>query len=182
MKLPTELIKSAYSKAVGVGKKAPGVVGRGAKYLATPEGLQNLAFGSTIRDMGRTPMGAASGAVGTYFLAETLMGEEGSLYSSLPATRRARLDKQLERERAQILRTQAMRAEYERLQTDANRSAARLAAMAPDIYNSILAGRRLPKGAMVLGGQPRTDLLAELAMRMAKGEFQEPANPLDGLV
>ena len=53
-------------------------------------------------------------------------------------------------------------------------NASRLAALAPDVYNRVLAGRLLPKGAVVLGGQPRTDLMEELTGRMAQGEFRQP--------
>ena len=50
-------------------------------------------------------------------------------------------------------------------------TAAILASTAPLLYNQILAGRRLPKGASVLGGAPRTDLLEELAYRMSQGQY-----------
>lgn len=43
----------------------------------------------------------------------------------------------------------------------------RLMQVAPDLANQILAGRRLPQGALVLGGRPRTDLMREFARQMA---------------
>jgi hypothetical protein len=57
------------------------------------------------------------------------------------------------------------------LRQETAQNAAILASTAPHLYNQILAGRRLPKGATVLGGAPRTDLLEELAYRMTQGEF-----------
>jgi len=47
----------------------------------------------------------------------------------------------------------------------------KLQAAAPDLYASVAAGRRLPQGAVVLGGAPRQDLLNELGRAMADGRF-----------
>jgi len=60
------------------------------------------------------------------------------------------------------------------LQKDVARNAAALAATAPHLYNQILAGRTLPQGAVVLGGSPRTDLMEQLALGMASGDFNQP--------
>jgi hypothetical protein len=49
----------------------------------------------------------------------------------------------------------------------------RLAQWDPELYNQVLAGRRLPRGAVMIGGVPRTDLLAQMAMRMAMGSDVE---------
>jgi len=61
----------------------------------------------------------------------------------------------------------------QQLERSTAQNAARLAATAPHLYNQILAGRQLPQGAVVLGGQPRTDLLEQLSYGMATGQFQE---------
>jgi hypothetical protein len=37
----------------------------------------------------------------------------------------------------------------------------------PQLYNELVVGRRLPRGAVVLGGPPRRDLLEEVATMMA---------------
>lgn len=58
---------------------------------------------------------------------------------------------------------------------------ARLAALAPDVYNQVAAGRRLPKDAVVIGGRPRMDLLEQLSLGMSEGSFQE-ADPGEELV
>jgi hypothetical protein len=42
---------------------------------------------------------------------------------------------------------------------------------APDLFMSVAAGRKLPSGAVVLGGTPRQDLLNELGRAMADGRF-----------
>lgn len=45
---------------------------------------------------------------------------------------------------------------------------------APEVYDSVMAGRRLPEDAIVLGGQPRRDLLEELTRNM--GSYQGPTS------
>jgi len=50
----------------------------------------------------------------------------------------------------------------------------RLAGMDPKLYTEVMYGMRLPEGAVVLGGQPRRDLLEELALAMAEGKFTPP--------
>ena len=49
-----------------------------------------------------------------------------------------------------------------------------LAATDPKLYTEVMYGMRLPEGAVVLGGQPRRDLLTELSYAMASGQFQQP--------
>jgi len=46
---------------------------------------------------------------------------------------------------------------------------------APHLYMSAMAGRRLPQGAVVLGGQQRQDLLQELAQNMGSLGGQDPS-------
>jgi len=58
----------------------------------------------------------------------------------------------------------------------------RLAAIDPHLYNEVMAGRSLPKDAVVFGGQPRTDLMEELAMGMAQGQFEKPKSAQDELM
>lgn len=63
---------------------------------------------------------------------------------------------------------QAMvRAREKQLQQLRLQNLARVAAMAPDVYHSVSAGRRLPKGAVAIGGRPRVDLLTQLADSMS---------------
>lgn len=70
-----------------------------------------------------------------------------------------------------------MTAKFDKLRQDMLRSAARLSAANPQLYEQVLAGRRLPLGATVLGGQPRVDLLQELALGMAQGQFKSSVDP-----
>lgn len=77
----------------------------------------------------------------------------------------------------QNLRDTMQLAKFDKLRQDMLRSAARLSAANPQLYEQVLAGRRLPMGATVLGGQPRVDLLQELALGMAQGQFKSSVDP-----
>ena len=57
------------------------------------------------------------------------------------------------------------------MQSDINDNLARLQSQAPEIYMRVAAGRLLPQGAVVIGGSPRQDLLQQLGMSMANGQF-----------
>lgn len=46
---------------------------------------------------------------------------------------------------------------------------ARVAQLRPDLYNQVAVGRRLPRGAVVIGGKPDTEALARLGDMMARG-------------
>jgi len=46
----------------------------------------------------------------------------------------------------------------------------------PALYQELLVGRRLPNGAAVFGGGVRPDILEQVAMQMASGQFQVPEN------
>lgn len=61
-----------------------------------------------------------------------------------------------------------------RLQQVMDENTARLAALAPHTYYEVLAGRRLPMGARVYGGAPRTDLMEQLSYGMATGKYKPP--------
>jgi hypothetical protein len=55
----------------------------------------------------------------------------------------------------------------------------RLARINPELVKQVLAGRRLPRGAVVIGGKPRLDAMAELARGMSMGAYtQEPTDPI----
>ena len=59
------------------------------------------------------------------------------------------------------------------LQMSIGDNLAQLQAQAPDLYMSVAAGRRLPQGAVVIGGVPRQDLLQQLGMSMSNGDFNQ---------
>lgn len=87
-----------------------------------------------------------------------------------------RLDAAIRHESTNKLELLAEQAKMERLQASIAENMARLAHADPDLYNQVMAGRRLPRGARVFGGRPRTDLLQELGAMMATGSIQpEPS-------
>ena len=70
-------------------------------------------------------------------------------------------------------RSMMQRIEIESMQKRTMEASMRLAALDPHLYNEVMAGRSLPKDAVVFGGQPRQDLMEELSMAMAQGQFKE---------
>ena len=72
--------------------------------------------------------------------------------------------------------------EQARLEKSFEQNKQRLAQSAPDLYSSVMAGQRLPKGSVVLGGRPREDLMRQLAASMDSGRFrkQDPLSELMG--
>lgn len=72
--------------------------------------------------------------------------------------------------------------EQARMQKSLAENTRRLAQSAPDLYSSVMAGQRLPKGSVVLGGRPREDLMRQLAASMDSGRFrkQDPLSDLMG--
>lgn len=71
--------------------------------------------------------------------------------------------------------------EKARLERAIRENQMRLARGNPDLYTSVMAGRRLPKGSVVLGGVPRQDLMRELAASMDSGRYAQP-DPLSDLM
>ena len=69
------------------------------------------------------------------------------------------------------MREQGRREELDRL-TRVNTM--RMMQMEPALAQTLMAGRRLPEGATVIGGQPRMDLLEQVSRQMAEGRFSTP--------
>lgn len=69
--------------------------------------------------------------------------------------------------------TRAQQRRQQDLEQLVNVNTQMLAQNAPQLFNQIMAGRELPDGATVIGGQPRTDLMREVAMQMSQGGFQQ---------
>lgn len=55
-----------------------------------------------------------------------------------------------------------------------------MATMDPTLMASLLAGEPLNPGEKIMGGTPRTDILDQIAMAMAQGQFT-PTDPYDAL-
>ena len=85
-----------------------------------------------------------------------------------------RMISDLKARRQQRMSALGAKMQVEDLQRRMARASMRLAAVDPHLYNEIVAGRTLPRDAVVFGGKPRTDLMEDLSMSMAEGNFQEP--------
>jgi len=69
----------------------------------------------------------------------------------------------------------------QKLQQTMASNMARIAALDPHLYNELLVGRSLPRGAVVIGGEPKTDFLEQVAFEMSTGGFQQPEPEKDVL-
>tara|TARA_R100000700_G_scaffold9877_2_gene14326 strand:- start:5126 stop:5659 length:534 start_codon:yes stop_codon:yes gene_type:complete len=96
-----------------------------------------------------------------------------------PMAARLMASQEAERRRKEMLQK---RLEIEDLQKRAMQASMRLAALDPHLYNEVMAGRSLPKDAVVFGGQPRQDLMEQLSMAMAQGQFKEDPSAQDELM
>tara|TARA_Y100001973_G_C5008944_1_gene237403 strand:+ start:43 stop:525 length:483 start_codon:yes stop_codon:yes gene_type:complete len=63
--------------------------------------------------------------------------------------------------------------ENQRIEQMVQQNMAMVAKMNPQLYNQVMAGRVLPKGAVVLGGPRREDLMEELAYLMGSSSSPE---------
>jgi len=84
-------------------------------------------------------------------------------------------------EEAARARRMASAMESQRMQRSIMENLQQVAQNNPALYNQVSAGRRLPRGAVVLGGQQRQDLLTELARAMDSGSFRQQ-DPLSDLI
>jgi len=78
-----------------------------------------------------------------------------------------------ERERQGRMSDLTSQAQNESYRDSIQMNLARVQQNAPDLYMQVAAGRRLPAGAVVLGGTQRQDLLQELGRSMADGNFNQ---------
>lgn len=144
-----------------------------------------------LRGVGRAVTGTAEGAFRKHPVASSLTAAGGlaaanslglEVFKRLAVgvtdtdeSQRARADEMFQLE--QRVRAQRQVREMERQRRDMAMQANLqvIATQAPDVYNQVLAGRPLPRGAKVFAGRPRRDLLEELAVAMSDGAF-----PVDG--
>lgn len=97
--------------------------------------------------------------------------------------RKGALDAQYEYEVESLLNEIAQYQERRAVEKTIATNTYRLARDNPQLYQEVLVARRLPRGAVVLGGKPRTDLLQELALRMGQGAYDQPDyNSLLGMI
>jgi len=111
---------------------------------------------------------AALATLGAGFTANKVMRGMGATEDQL--MRDAAFDLQ-EQFRQSQLSGLVQTAKEQAYQDAIQRNLGRIQQYAPDLYLQVAAGRKLPTGAVVLGGNPRTDLLQELGRSMADGRY-----------
>lgn len=75
-------------------------------------------------------------------------------------------------QRRDALAQQVEQVKRQSLERSIDQNIRNVAMFEPGIYTAVAAGRKLPQGAVVLGGEPRVDLLQELGRSMAEGQFR----------
>jgi len=100
----------------------------------------------------------------------SIMRSMGATDDQLMQKALADLQAQQQRQELNGLVQQAQRSSY---QDSIQRNLQTMQRYAPDLYTSVAAGRRLPTGAVVLGGENRQDLLNELGRAMSDGRFSQ---------
>ena len=138
-----------------------------AKRLKQIEGLKGK------RRNKRIAAGAGVGALallGGNALKNSIMRSMGATDEQLMQKALADLQAQQQRQELNGLVQQAQTSSY---QDSIQRNLQNMQRYAPDLYMSVAAGRRLPTGAVVLGGENRQDLLNELGRAMSDGRFSQ---------
>lgn len=107
---------------------------------------------------GKAAIGVGLGALGMLGLKQAF-GDDGRATQQI---RERAQQEQLNQKSRQI----ADYLEQARATQDTEAMKSRLAQSSPDLYTSIMAGRRVPRGSVVLGGQPRDDLMQQLVASM----------------
>ena len=122
------------------------------KEKAAGKGAGKMGFG------GKAAIGMGLGALGMLGLKQAF-GDDGEATQQI---RERSQQEQLNQKSRQI----ADYLEQARMSQDTQDIKGRLAQSSPDLYTSIMAGRRVPRGSVVLGGQTRDDLMQQLVASM----------------
>ena len=137
--------------------------------------LKKIRAAMSGNAVGLGTAGAAMGAGG-------LVALRGLLKDPNAVTNQVQLQSDLETAKQQSRSAQiADFMEQARLERSYEQNKQRLAQSAPDLYSSVMAGQRLPKGSVVLGGRPREDLMRQLAASMDSGRYKQQ-DPLSDLM
>ena len=152
---------------------APAAAPAAAEAAAAPAAAARGGLRSKLGMLKSKPVMAGVGALAALGLIRTLNKKPEDNASVVNQFEKQALGER-SREVARLL-------EKARLERTIRENQMRLARGNPDLYTSIMAGRRLPKGSVVLGGVPRQDLMRELAASMDSGRYAQP-DPLSDLM
>jgi len=167
------------------------VTGGGGSVASTLEGLEpgRLGFikGRTTEGLLRSPVSTILGGALIADIATREAGLPLAAGAQRAVTGESFLDPETSfsvvlRQQQELRKREALRrAEISRIQRLMAQNMSRLATAAPHLYNQVLAGQQLPAGAVVLGGEPREDLMEALAFSMASGSLR-PDNEEEDLL
>jgi len=135
------------------------------------------AFKGGIRSYSKEhPVLAGLSAIGAYGLAtEVVPPMVEGVYDDFTTGSTTEVIQQYKRQEKLDALQQGMMQRQQAVEQELAKQSARLAAANPHLYNQIIAGRRLPQGAVILGGNPRTDLMEQIASGMASNpQLQQP--------
>ena len=172
------VLRDGVSKAAAV---EAGVEGAG-KAVASAKALK--AVGKLSKGFGKAALGFGVG--GTALAAASLLLDPAvemvkGAGESLGLREPVEFQRSLQAQQQMALAERVQRRKKERLDRLTQENAANIAVQNPHLFQEILAGRELPRDAVVLGGRPRTDLLKEVARNMAAGNYQQ-SNITDDLL
>lgn len=164
------------AKAAKVGfktRKLDSPVGLGSKKASLPKRLAFSAGRHPFATSGLLAYPALLGAQGAVNVGQGI----GDLFDGGQEEERKRLLlEMLLSNSEEVIQSQ----EDEALRTENTR---RIMQLRPDMAANLMAGRRLPPGAQIFGGEPRMDLLEEVAAAMANGGLpQQPEDPIAALL
>jgi hypothetical protein len=113
----------------------------------------------------KTGLGVLAGLGGAYGIAQGIR-----YLQNKPLIEQAQEDMRLT-SRRQLIDQMSMMGRQSGLESSIQTNLQRLQMEAPELYMRVAAGRRLPQGAVVLGGEKRDDLLQELGRSMSEGQI-----------
>jgi len=125
----------------------------------------------TVREFMRNPLAVAGLAVpSAAFLSSNVVAPMGKgIYDTVaPDKELSRISGDLGDYQSSLLE----KLQEARMKEEVQRNMMAVQRANPHLYAQVMAGRRLPQGAVVLGGQPRQDLMEELASHM--GSLPDP--------
>ena len=146
----------------------------GVRFLRSMLGVMGKAKGGgppTVRGFLNNPLAAAGLALPTAAFASSYVGAPlvKGVYDAINP------DDYLDETRAQLgnyTEDLLYKLQDARKKEEIQRNMMAVQRSDPHLYAQVMAGRRLPQGSVVLGGQPRQDLMEELASYM--GSLPDP--------
>jgi hypothetical protein len=147
-----------------------GVMGK----VDLPDGKSRLP---TLGEFSSNPLAAAGFvAPAAAFLSNEVVGPiGGSVYDVVTGRPLKKEREQLETGMSNYTESLYKKLEDSRKKEEMERNMMAVQKSAPHLYNQVMAGRRLPQGSIVIGGQPRQDLMEELASYMGNLPASDPA-------